>query len=319
MQAIRAHRFGGPEVLQLEEIPQPTPGPGQVLVRIHAAGVNPVETYLRSGANPGLPLPWTPGHDGAGVIESVGPGVTTRQPGDRVYLAGTLTGSYAQFALAEARTTHPLPPALSFAQGAAVGIPYATAHRALFQRGQARPGETVFVHGGSGGVGLAAIQMARAAGLTVLASAGTETGRRLATAEGAHHVVDHRAPDYLDQVLALTHGRGVDVLLEMLANVNLGRDLPLLARGGRVLVIGSRGKVEITPRDLMMREADIRAVYLFHASPAEYDSLHAALAAGLAHGTLRPIVGRELPLAQAPQAHAAVLEPGAHGKIVLVP
>lgn len=319
MQAIRAHRFGGPDVLQLEDIPTPSPGPGQVLVRLHAAGVNPVETYLRSGSNPNLPLPWTPGHDGAGVVASVGGGVAGLAPGDRVYVAGTLTGTYAEFALCEARTVHPLGTGLSFAQGAAVGIPYATAYRALFQRGNARPGETVFVHGGSGGVGLAAIQMARAAGMTVIASAGTDAGRRLTMEHGAHHAVDHRAPDYLEQVLALTGGRGIDVLLEMLANVNLGRDLPLLARAGRVLVIGSRGKVEITPRDLMMREADIRAVYLFHATPAEYASLHAALAAGLANGTLRPVVGRELPLAQAQAAHVAVLEPGAQGKLVLLP
>lgn len=319
MKAIRVHQFGGPEVLRLEEVPTPKPGPGQLLVKLHAIGVNPVETYQRSGTNPAIKLPWTPGMDGAGVVESVGDGVAGVKAGDRVYTSDTLTGSYAEFALCEPRMTHPLAAKISFEQGAALGIPYATAHRALFHRARAQAGETVFIHGASGGVGLAATQIARAAGFIVIGSAGTENGRKLASDNGAYHVVDHRAPDYLDKVMALTGGRGVDVILEMLANVNLGKDLPLLAKFGRVIVIGSRGKVEITPRDLMSRDADVRAMTLFNATPAELSGIHAALAAGLENGTLRPIVGREMPLAEAAQAHVAVLEPGAHGKIVLKP
>ena len=319
MKAIRVHQFGGPEVPRLEEVPVPTPSAGQVLVRLHAIGVNPVETYFRSGSNPNIKLPWTPGMDGAGIIESVGEGVARLRPGDRVYTSETLTGSYAQFTLCEARGVHPLPDKISFAQGSALGIPYATAHRALFHRARALAGEVVFIHGASGGVGLAATQIARAAGLTVIGSAGTEAGRKLATDNGAHHVVDHRAPGYLDIVMGLTGGRGVDIILEMLANVNLGKDLPLLARNGRVIVIGSRGTVEITPRDLMSRDADVRAMTLFNATPAELAGIHAALAAGLENGTLRPIVGREMALADAAKAHLAVLEPGATGKIVLKP
>jgi NADPH2:quinone reductase len=319
MKAIRVHQFGGPEVLRLEDLPTLEPGPGQLLVKLHAIGVNPVETYQRSGTNPALPLPWTPGRDGAGMIESVGEGVAGVQAGDRVYTSDTLTGSYAEFALCEPRMVHPLAAQLSFAQGAALGIPYATAYRALFHRAGAQAGEAVFIHGASGGVGLAAAQLARAAGLTVIGSAGTDAGRQLAADNGAHHVVDHRAPDYLEKVMALTGGRGVELILEMLANVNLGQDLPLLAKFGRVIVIGSRGKVEITPRDLMNRDADVRAMMLFNATPAELAGIHAALAAGLENGTLRPVVGRVLPLADAAKAHVAVLEPGAYGKIVLKP
>ncbi len=319
MKAIRVHQFGGPEVLRLEEVPVPKPAAGQVLVKLHAIGVNPVETYFRSGSNPNLKLPWTPGMDGAGLVEAIGEGVAGLKSGDRVYTSDTLTGSYAQFVLCEARGVHPLPERISFAQGAALGIPYATAHRALFHRARALAGEVVFIHGASGGVGLAATQIARAAGLTVIGSAGTDSGRKLAADNGAHHVVDHRAPGYLDQVMSLTGGRGVDVILEMLANVNLGKDLPLLARHGRVIVIGSRGTVEITPRDLMSRDADVRAMTLFNATPAELAGIHAALAAGLENGTLRPIVGREMALADAAKAHTAVLEPGAIGKIVLKP
>lgn len=319
MKAIRVHQFGDPSVLKLEDVPQPDPAAGQLLVRLHAIGVNPVETYQRSGSNPALKLPWTPGMDAAGVIEAVGANVAHFCVGDRVYTSDTLTGTYAQFALCDSKTVHPLPQRLSFSQGAAVNIPYATAYRALYQRSQARAGETVLIHGASGGVGIAATQIARAAGLTVIGTAGTDAGRKLVLEQGAHHVVGHRDSTYLQQILDLTGGRGVDVILEMLANVNLAKDLTLLSRNGRVIVIGSRGNVEITPRELMRREADIRGLMLFNASEAELTSIHAALGAGFENGTLTPVVGREMPLSDAAKAHAAVLEPGAYGKIVLVP
>ena len=241
------------------------------------------------------------------------------RPGDRVYTSDTLTGAYAEFALCAPNQVHRLPANLSFPQGAAVNIPYATAYRALHQRARALAGETVFIHGASGGVGIAATQIARAAGLTVIGTAGTEAGRRLVLEQGAHQALDHRAPDYLAQAMALTGGRGVDIILEMLANVNLAKDLPLLAKFGRVIVIGSRGKVEITPRDLMARDADVRAMMLFNATDAELAGIHAALGAGLENGTLRPIIGRERPLAEAALAHGQILEPGACGKIVLLP
>lgn len=319
MKAIRVHQFGGPEVLRLEEVSLLAPGPGQVLVKIHAVGVNPVETYQRSGSNPALKLPWTPGMDSAGVVEAVGAGVTQCKAGDRVYTSDTLTGTYAEYALCAEKNAHPLPAGISFQQGAAINIPYATAYRALFHRARAQAGESVLIHGASGGVGIAATQIARAAGLNVIGTGGTEAGRKLVTEQGAHHVVDHRDPAYLEKILQLTDGRGVDIILEMLANVNLGKDLTLLAPSGRVIVIGSRGNVEITPRELMKRDADIRAMMLFNASDAELAGIHAALGAGLENGTLRPVVGRVMPLADAAKAHVAVLEPGAYGKIVLRP
>jgi NADPH:quinone reductase len=320
MKAIRVHEFGGPEVMRLEEAPDPRPGPGQMLVKVHAAGVNPVDSYIRSGAYAVKPsLPYTPGMDAAGVIAEVGPEVKGLKAGDRVYTAGTLSGAYAELALCAASQVHPLPARVDFAQGAGVSIPYGTAYRALFRRAQALPGETVLVHGASGGVGIAAVQMAHAAGQTVIGTAGTERGRALVADQGAHHVLNHSASGYLEQVLKLTDGRGVDVILEMLANVNLGKDLGLLARGGRVVVIGNRGTVEIDPRNTMARDASILGMALLNATAPELTSIHAALAAGLENGTLRPIVGRQLPLADAPRAHHAVMEPGAYGKIVLVP
>ena len=238
MKAIRVHKFGGPDLMQLEDVPDLTPGPGQVVVRVRAIGVNPVDTYIRSGlhaVNP--PLPYTPGTDAAGVVESIGEAVTRVATGDRVYVAGTISGAYAGQAQCSESQVHPLPSNVTFEQGAAVGIPYVTAYRALFHRGRARAGEVVLVHGATGGVGTAAVQLARAAGMTVIGTGGTEKGRSNVAAQGAHNVLDHHAPDYLDQVLSLTGGNGVNVILEMLANVNLAKDLGILGRLGRVVVI----------------------------------------------------------------------------------
>ena len=320
MKAIRVHEFGGPEVLRLEDVPEPRPGAGQVLVRVRAAGVNPVDTYIRSGVHAVRPqLPYTPGLDAAGEVEAVGEGVARLAPGRRVYTAGSLTGTYAELALCDEAQCHQLPESVTYAQGAGVFTPYATAYRALFQRARAAAGETVLVHGASGGVGTAAVQIARAAGLRVVGTAGTQQGRALVSEQGAHHVLDHRAPDYLGRLGELTGGRGVDVILEMLANVNLDKDLGVLAKGGRVVVIGSRGAVEINPRTAMTRDAAVLGMSLFNASPGELASAHAAIGAGLEAGTLRPVVGRELPLSEAARAHEEVLKPGAYGKIVLIP
>jgi NADPH2:quinone reductase len=320
MKAIRVHEFGGPEVLKLEDVPDLHAGAGQVVVRVKAAGVNPYDTYTRLGTYAIKPaLPYTPGGDAAGTVDSVGAGVEGFAPGDRVYVGGTLTGAYAEQTLAEAWQVHPLPPNVTFAQGAGVNVPYATAYRALWQIARAQAGDTVLIHGASGGVGVAGVQLARAAGMTVIGTGGTERGRELAAVQGAHHVLDHRAPDYLDELMKLTAGRGVDVILEMLANVNLAKDLSVLAPKGRVVVIGNRGTIEINPRDIMRRDAAVLGMVLFNASRQELASIHAGIVAGLENGTLRPVVGKELPLAEAAQAHRAVMESGAFGKIVLVP
>jgi NADPH2:quinone reductase len=320
MKAIRVHQFGGPEVMKLEELPDLHPGPGEVVVRVKAVGVNPVDTYIRSGAYASKPaLPYTPGMDAAGIVEAVGQGVARFVSGARVYVAGTLSGAYAEQARCKESQVHPLPEKISFAQGAAVNIPYATAYRALFHRARALPGETVLVHGASGGVGIASVQLARAAGMKVIGTAGTDRGRNLVMEQGAHHVLDHRAADYLSQLEQLTNGRGVDVILEMLANVNLGKDLTVLARNGRIVVIGSRGSVEINPRDTMSRDASILGMTLMNATELELAGIHAALVAGLENGTLRPVINQELPLAEAPRAHQLVMEPGSYGKIVLIP
>jgi NADPH2:quinone reductase len=280
--------------LSFEQLPDPQPGPNQVLIRVRAIGVNPVETYLRSGSNPALALPYTPGTDVAGEVLAVGDAVRGWPPGARVYSSGTVTGAYAGMALCEAADVHRLPERISFAQGAAVNIPGATAWRAL-------------------------IQLARAAGLTIIATAGTPAGGELVRQLGAHHVLDHRDPAYLQQIAAITDGRGPDIILEMLANVNLAKDLSMLAFNGRVIVIGNRGKIEIDPREAMKRDAEIRGMMLFNISAKEKLAIHRALGAALENGVLNPVINCQLPLAQAARAHEQILQPGARGKIILIP
>ena len=319
MRAIVVREFGPPDVMKLEDVPDPSPGSGQVLIRVHAVGVNPVETYIRAGTYARKPnLPYTPGSDVGGTIEQVGAGVTAFKPGDRVYTQGA-AGGYAERLVCDEAQAHPLPARVSFAQGAALGVPYSTAWRALFLRARVRAGETLLVHGASGGVGTAAVELGRAHGLRVIGTAGTQEGLTLAREHGAHLVLNHRDPQYLQQVMPFTNGAGVDVVLEMLANVNLDNDLDILGRNGRVVVIGNRGRVEIDPRKAMARDADILGMTLFNATPEESRQIHAGLVAGLENGTLNPVVGKEFALADAIKAHLAVMEAGAYGKIVLVP
>lgn len=321
MKAIVVRQFGDPGVLQVEDVAAPLPGAGQVVVRVRAVGVNPVEGYVRSGNYAKLPdLPYTPGTDAAGTVESVGEGVTTVDAGDRVYVAtsaSVTSGTYAEQVRCPAEHVHPLPERISFAQGAAIGVPYATAWRAVHQKARVAAGETILIHGASGGVGVAAVQLARAAGLTVIGTAGSERGLALVHKEGAHHVFDHHHAGYLDEIRRVTGGRGPDVIIEMLANVNLARDTELIAPRGRIIIVGSRGEVTVTPRAVMAKESIVTGFSLLQVGADDLRQIHAGLGAGLALGTLTPIIGREFPLAEASRAHLTVMESGAHGKIVL--
>ena len=324
MKAIRVQQFGDPSVMTLEEVPDTSPGAGQVLVDVKAAGVNPVDTYIRTGQYAFLPpLPYTPGSDAAGVVTGVGSDVQGIRAGDRVYISGTIAGrafgSYAGRAVCTSDQVHHLPDHVSFSEGAGVGVPYVTAWRALFDKARAMPGETVLIHGASGAVGVAATQMASAAGLRVFGTAGSERGRQLAREQGAHEVFDHSSAGYEKDVLAKTGGRGVDVIVEMLANVNLVRDLDLIAKRGRIVIVGNRGALELNPRLIMGKDATVVGFTNWNALPAELATAHAAIVAGMQRCGYKPQVGKEMPLADAPRAHEDVLKPGAYGKIVLVP
>jgi len=324
MKAIRAHSFGEADVLQLDTIDDPVPGANELVVDIKAAGVNPADTYMRGGAYAIVPeLPYIPGGDAAGIVSSIGKDVNDFKVGDRVFVGTALgfnmTGCYAEKVVRPATDVVALPDNISFAAGAALGVPYATAHYALFQRGGGVAGETVFVHGASGSVGTASVQLARRAGMTVIGSAGSERGLKLVKDEGADHVVDHTTENYMEQVRDLCGGNGPALIIEMLANVNLAADLETVARYGRIVVVGNRGEITINPRLTMMKELDVRGIALFNGSRGEMNHVTKDLIDGLTDGSLRPIIGREMPLAEAGASHVAVLEPGAHGKIVLVP
>jgi NADPH2:quinone reductase len=321
MKAIQVSQFGDPSVLCLENVDPPRlEHDHQVLVQIRAAGVNPVDTYIRAGTYARKPaLPYTPGIDGAGQVIAVGAAVERFKVGDRVYGGWPVTGTYAEQALYDDQWLFPLPDALSFEQGASLFVPYSTAYRALFHKGMAQPGETILIHGATGAVGLAAVQLAVAAGMTVIGTGGSAPGRELALAQGASFMVNHHQDHYQDTILEVTAGRGVNVILEMLANKNLGTDLTLAAPGGRVVVIGSRGSVEINPRDIMGRETVVTGMSLFNTLPETMEQIQRYLQAGLKNGSLSPVVYQTLPLEAAPAAHTGVMANAAQGNWVLLP
>ncbi|KAM5322490.1 quinone oxidoreductase isoform 1-T1 [Glossophaga mutica] len=321
MRAIRVFEFGGPEVLKFQsDVPVPVPKDHQVLIKVHACGVNPVDTYIRSGTHSRKPLlPYTPGLDVSGVIAAVGDNVSAFKKGDRVFTTNTISGGYAEFAVAADDTVYTLPEKLDFKQGAAIGIPYFTAYRALLHSAHVKAGESVLVHGASGGVGLAACQIARAYGLRVLGTAGTEEGRNTVLQNGAHEVFNHREVNYMDKIKKSVGEKGIDVIIEMLANVNLSKDLNLLSHGGRVIVVGSRGPIEINPRDTMAKESSIIGLALYSSTKEEFQQFAAALQAGMEVGWLRPVIGSQYPLEKVVQAHENIIHSsGATGKMILL-
>ena len=320
MKAIVVHEYGEPEVMKLEEVERPQPADGQVLVKIEAAGVNPVDTYLRTGIHAHAPeLPYTPGKDGAGIVEAVGDGVTKFKQGARVYTAGCISGTYAEYALCEEKHIGRLPENIGFEPGAGVWTPYATSYRALFQKARAKDGETVLIHGASGGVGNAAVQWAKNAGLKVIGTASSDEGKQLIADKGADAVFDHTDEDHFGDIREFADGKGVDIIIEMLANENLERDFEALAMFGRIVVVGNRGSIQFTPRQAMTKDATIYGMSLFNAPQEKLSDIHDAIHDGMSNGFLKPSVSRQFALTDAPQAHHAIIEEKANGKIVLVP
>jgi NADPH2:quinone reductase len=318
MKAIVVREYGEADVLNLEEVSDLEPDVNQVLVRIKAAGVNPVDTYVRQGTHPSTPeLPFTPGKDAAGSVEKVGSNVSKVKAGDRVYLAGSITGTYAEYALCTEEQVWALPDTATFEQGAGIFVPYATAYRALIQKAKPRTGETVLIHGASGAVGIAAIQWAKNAGLKVIGTASSEAGKQLVKEQGADFVFDHSSENYLNEINEVTGNEGVDIILEMLANKNLQKDFDVLAKFGRIVIIGNRGSLEFNPRLTMGKDATIYGVALFNASAEEFAEIHQQIYEGLCEGFLSPVVGRRFQLKDTDKAHIEVIESKAFGKIVL--
>ena len=320
MKAIVVREFGEPDVMILEDVPTPEPIGSQVLVKIEAAGVNPVDTYLRTGIHAHAPkLPYTPGKDGSGTVVAVGPEADKFEPGDRVYTAGSISGTYAEFALCRQEDLGALPGNISFEQGGGIWTPYATSYRALFQKAAAVIGEYVLIHGASGGVGIAAVQWAKNAGCRVVATASSEDGKKLAKDQGAEAVFDHDDEDHFGDIHDYADDRGVEVIIEMLANVNLERDFESLAMNGRIVIVGNRGSLQFTPRQAMTKDATLFGMSLFNSNQSDRNEIHSAIYDGLAAGFLSPIVRESIPLSDAPRSHKDILEKKAFGKIVLTP
>lgn len=320
MHAIQVHAHGGPEVLEFVELPELEPAEDQIRVDLEAAGVNPVDTYQRAGSQGyARELPFTPGIDGAGVVSAVGSPDLGFGTGDRVYLAGSLTGTYATQCLCSPDQLDVLPEQLSFEQGAALWVNYATAYRALFQRGNATTAERVLVHGATGGVGVAAVQWCKHHGIAVAGTYGSSEGRKLLDSLGVSEYADHGSADHASALGRIAGESAFDIIIEMLANENLELDLSLLSRGGRVLVVGSRDKVEITPRLLMRNESDVRGVMLYGATAEERQEIHQAIKGGARAGAISPVVQERVPLRDAAAAQRLVMAGGSHGKITLIP
>nr|XP_022323045.1 quinone oxidoreductase-like isoform X2 [Crassostrea virginica] len=319
MKAIRVTEFGGPQVLKLEtNVPIPEPAQDEVLIKVEAAGINPVDTYIRSGTYAVKPtLPYTPGKDVAGVVEDVGAKVQHLKKGDRVYSMATTSGGYAEYCTAASSGTKILHSNLSFQEGAGIGIPYYTAYRALVIIGGARPGQTVLVHGASGAVGLACVQIARSRGLRVLGTAGSQAGIELISRNGCDVAFSHREEGYTDKIMEATASTGPDIIIEMLANVNLEKDLSMITKKGRIVVVGNRGSVEITPRLAMQKECIVTGMVLFNASQDELNEIDAAVSAGMRDGWVKPHIGKMYTLEQAPVAHDDVINnKGAQGRLI---
>lgn len=316
MKAIQANEFGDAGVLKLVELDTPEPGPGQVRVRIAAAGVNPVEVYIRNGGYPAYtpPLPYTPGLDAAGTIDALGPGVTGFTPGDRVWVAAKETGTYAEYGVYPTEWVRPLPENVTFEQGASVGVPGLAAHRAIFSRGGVQAAEKVLIHGASGAVGYLAAQFAKAAGASVVGTAGSAEGLDAIRALGVE-AVDHSDKGHYAAIKQLTGG--VDLIVEMLANENLVDDFEVLAKYGRIVVVGNRGSLDFNPRLLMGKDADVRGLATWNFPPDLRNEALDAITARLANGSLVPLVGKSFPLAEAGAAQDHVMTSKALGKVVL--
>lgn len=318
MKAIVVREYGEPDVLKVEEVSDLKPVENEILIRIKASGINPVDTYIRQGTHASTPpLPFTPGKDAAGIVEKVGENIKKVEVGERVYLADSVTGTYAEFALCKENQVWSLPDNATFNQGAGIFVPYATAYRALIIKANAKSGETVLVHGASGAVGIAAVQWAKNAGLNIIGTASSEEGKKLVKSQGADFVFDHSSKNYLDEINEATDNKGVDIILEMLANENLEQDFDILAKFGRIVIIGNRGSLEFNPRLTMGKDATILGMALFNASEAEFEKIHSEIYKGLSEGFLSPVIGKTFALAEASKAHIEVIENKAYGKIIL--
>lgn len=322
MKAIQVHDFGGPEVMKLEDAPDPTPGQGQVLIQVKAAGVNPVDTTFRSGAHPlskSLRLPWTPGIDAAGEVLEVGAGIEGIRAGDKVFGAA-VTGSYAEKAALNGLRTASIPPNLSFEECASFPVVLYTAFYAVVIKAGIQPGQTLLVHAGAGGVGSMAIQIAKAAGSRVITTISSKEKGLVAASMGADVVVNYREESFVDRCLEETGGRGVDAVIEMVSAENFDKSCQALKKYGTMVLLGAgtgkspTGSVNYPP--FYSKDIDVRGMSLFNSDPVFPDMIR-QVDMLLREGKVRPLVSEKIPLAEAARAHELLMTGKVPGKIVL--
>lgn len=322
MRAIQAQELGGPEVMQLGEAEAPTPGPGQLLIQVEAAGINPLDAALRTGNHPRarfLQLPWTPGAEAAGTVTALGPGVDGFSVGDRVY-GGGASGTYAEQALLTASRTATVPDNVSTVDASSLPVVLFTALYGLVHRGGLSVGETVLVHGGAGGVGMMGIQVAKAAGARVITTVSSTAKGDFARGLGADVVINYRDEDLVERCLAETDGRGVDLVLEMVATENFDKDCAALRPFGRLVLLGAgtgknpAGSVSFPA--FYSKNIDVLGFSLFNAEQQFPEMLRQA-GTLLASGAVRPHVGATVPLAEAARSHELLMSGAVFGKIVL--
>jgi NADPH:quinone reductase-like Zn-dependent oxidoreductase len=335
MKAVRYHQTGSPDVLKLEEVSTPSPGPGEVLLKVRAAALNRMDIFLRSGSTtmPGFSLPHTGGFDIAGDVASVGPDVEKALVGKPVVVKARVTGptargrldiigisrpgGFAEYVLMPASAAVPKPAAYSYEEAAAYPCVYLTAYLGLVLRAAVKPGETVLVHAGGSGAGVAAIQIAKLAGATVITTISNETKAEKARQIGADRVVNYHGEDLVAAVRDFTGGRGVDVVFDPVWGTSVSKTIECFNYGGRWIVLGMVGglSAEVNVAKLMFKEVSVRGIVEFYASDDDF-----AAAMNLAHqGRLRPVIDRVWRLDRLADAHRQMESGEFFGKIVVKP
>ena len=319
MKAIQFHEFGGPEVLRLEDVPDPQPGPGEAVLRMHSAGVNPTDITARSGRAPAPPggfvFPSLLGREGAGVVEAVGDGVANVAVGDEVALRNAAY-SYAELVKSPAENLYKLPEGLGMLEASTAVITYSTAWDALVNKCQVQAGQTVLVQGAAGGVGIAGVQIAKQLGATVIGTASTEEKLAYAAAQGMDHGVNYSGGDYADRVRELTGGAGVDAIVDGVGGNAFLESLNCVKPGGRIAIYGTAGGREVTLNlNTLFR---LRIAVLGSGGTGTSHADFEALLQMLADGRLKPTVERTWPLAEAGEAQRYIEERRVMGKVALL-
>uniref|UniRef100_A0A0N4ZFJ9 PKS_ER domain-containing protein n=1 Tax=Parastrongyloides trichosuri TaxID=131310 RepID=A0A0N4ZFJ9_PARTI len=319
MRAAVVHAFGSSKNISiLSDYAKPIIMDHECLINVKFAGVNPVDTYIREGNYAVLPeLPYVPGREGSGIVVQIGPKYSGKlSVGDRVWFSSPRTGSCAEYCAA--KHVFPLPNTASLEEGAVLGIAYTSAFRALFMKANITEMDTLLIHGASGGVGNAAIQLAKSVGVKVIGTAGSPEGMKLIKNHGCDEVYNHRAPKYIEE-LKQNYPNGFSVILEVLANINLNNDLELIGKRGRIVIIGNRGLTTIDARRLMAKESTITGVGLAHTTPYEFPVIGSSISALLEQKKINPTIQKIGTLDKLAEIHDEIMNPNITrtGKIII--